>query len=181
MNQRNVRRLSFFIMLALFLSLTHAFAQEENSASRALVLREAKQDGKTTAAIDAYLIGDILEVKVTAKMYATKPEIANIILVGPKIGRMSPETRKTVTSSTEEDAPYPTSKRTAFISFGDKAKDKKTRSTITRELVEFKIPTDKILPDRLYQIWVKVENSQSGGEVYGFKFDLKEFPRLILK
>ncbi len=157
-----------------------SYAQEENSASRTLVLRKAKQDGKTTAAIDVYLIGDILEVKITAKMYATKPEIANIILVGPKIGRMSPKTKKTVTSSTEEEVPYPTSKRGAFISFGNKARTGKTRSAITRELVEFKIPTDKIVPDRLYQIWVRIEGSQGGGEVHGFKFDLKELPRLIL-
>jgi len=165
----------------LFSFLSSSYAQEGKAQERTLVLREAKQDGKTTVAIDAYLTGDILEVKVTAKMYATKPRISNIILVGPGIGRLSPLTKKTVASSTQEEEPYPTSKRGAFISFGTRTKTEKATGTVTKEMVEFKITADKIMPAKLYQIWVRVESSQSGGQPQGFKFDLKDFARLISK
>ncbi len=167
--------------VAVFFSAVSSYAQETWVEERTPVLREAKQDAQTTLAIDAYLIGDVLEVRVTARMYAAKPEISNIILVGPKIGRLSPQTKRTVTSSVEDEAPYPMSKRGAFINFGSKTRTGKGRGTLTREQVEFKLPADKIMPQRVYQIWVRVKSAQSGGTVHGFKFDLKDFAGLVAK
>jgi hypothetical protein len=152
---------------------------EEKSNKRILVIRQAKQDRKTTVAVEAYLINDILEVTVIARMYAAKPRIYNVILVGPKLGRISPKTRKTLLSTIEEEAPFPTSERRGFISFSKKTKNKKAKGTLTKELVKFEIPTEKIIPDRRYQLWIKVESMRKGGKIQGFKFNLENFPKLI--
>jgi len=158
-----------------------SFAQEEEGAERILVLREAKQHKKTTVAVEAYLISDMLEVTVMVRMYAGKPSIFNVILVGPKLGRISPKTSETVTATVEDEAPFPTTKRGGFISFGKKTETKEAKGTLTKELFRFRIPTDKIVPGKRYQIWVKVQSrkGKEKGKIRGFKFDLESLAQLI--
>lgn len=158
-----------------------SYAQEGEAQKRILVIREAKQHKETTAAVKAYLIDDVLEVTVIARMYATKPRIYNVIVVGPKLGRMSPTTRKTLVPTVEGEEPFPTTERGAFISFGERTKTKEAKGTLTEELLEFKLPPEKIRPGKKYQLWVRVESMQRGGEIEGFKFDLKDLPTLISK
>lgn len=157
-------------------------SQEEDVVERLMVLREAKQHRKTSVAVEAYLVGDILEVTVIARMYAVKPRIFSMIIVGPGLNRISAKERRTLYSKVEgEEAAFPTEDRGGFIRFSEKTKDKKLKGTLTRELHKFKIPADKIIPNKRYQLWVKVESMRKSGKITNFKFDLKELPQLISK
>ena len=159
----------------------YAQEQEEEAIERIFVLREAKEDRKTTVAVEAYLAEDILEVKAIVRMYAEKPRIYNMLIVGPRLGRLGCKARQTLGPTMEEEAPYPTGKRGGFIIFAQK-EDKKAKGTLMKELFKFKIPRDKIVSGKRYQLWVAVESKTRGGGVpRKFKFDLKDLPQLILQ
>ena len=168
------------IMGILLSALNFSYAQEQEDAEGILVLREAKEYRKTTVAAQVYLIDDILEVTVIARMYAEKPRFYKVSIVGPKLGRLSPKTREELTSMMEEETPYPTTKKGIFISFGKKTKTKKARGTLIRELFQFKIPRDKIVPGKHYQLRVAVESkTRGGGMPVKFKFDLQDLPEFL--
>jgi len=157
-------------------------SQEEGHQERTLVLRQAKEFRKSTVAVEVYLIGNILEAKVTARMmHATKPRIYNAIIVGSKLGRLSSETRKTLPANLEQEEPYPTARKDkGFIHFGKKEKTKHSKGTPTRELIEFRIPKDKIVEGKKYRLWVQIMSMQKkGGKYKTFKFDLENLPELI--
>ena len=183
-----MRKLFILTVIAGFLlsvsNFLYAQEQEEEAGveERIYVLREAKEDRKTTVAVGVYLLDDILEVKVIVRMYAEKPKIYNLLIVGPKLGRLSCKTRKELLATMEEEEPYPTSKRGGFILFAQKNKDKKAKGTLIKELFRFNIPKDKIIPGKRYQLWVSVDSKTRGGGVpLKFKFDLKNLPQLILQ
>jgi len=167
------------IIYLLISAINFSFAQEENSTERIPILREAKQYRETTVAVDAYLIGNNLEVTVLARMYGTKPKIYNVIVVGPKIGRMSPQTKEILYPTVEEEGLYPMTKPDGFLGLTKKTKMEKTKGTLTKELVKFKIPSDRVISGRRYQLWVKVESLQAGGEEKEFKFELKNLAELL--
>lgn len=163
------------IVGVLFSTSIFCYAQE-----KVLVLREAKERQKTTAAVEVYLIGDILEVTVTARMYAEKPRIFSLLLVGPKLGRLSATERETLfADSTRGEDIFLTEEIGGFIRFDEKKKEKKLKGTLTRELHKLKIPIDKVVPGKHYQLWVKVDSLQRGGKPQNFKFDLPNFPQLF--
>jgi len=149
------------------------------AGERVLIIREAKKSRHTTVAVEAYLDGDILEVKVIARMRRTKPRIYNVIFIGPKAGRVVPDARETLYPTMEGEEPFPTKEREGFISFDKKVKTKKARGTLTKELLKFRIPVDRIIAGRRYQIWVKIESMQRGGNKESFKFDLKNFSQFF--
>jgi len=162
-------------MGVLFSISNFSFAQK--GAERILVLREAEQRKKTTVAVEAYLISDILEVAVTVrtKMRAAKLRIFKMLLVGPKLGRISPKTAETIAVTVGDEAPFPTT-------MGSKTEMKIITGTPTKELFRFEIPADKIVPGGTYQIWVDVQNreGQEKGRIQRFKFDLENLAQLIL-
>ncbi len=149
------------------------------SKERVLIIREAKKSRHTTVAVEAYLEGDILEVKVIARMRRTKPRIYNVIFLGPKVGRVVPDVRETLYPAMEGEESFPTKEREGFISFDEKVKTKEARGTLTKELLKFRIPADRIIAGRRYQIWVKVESMQRSGDRESFKFDLENFPQFF--
>ncbi len=156
-------------------------AQEEDSMGTILILREAQEFGDTTVAVEAHLIGDILQAKITARMHGTKPKIHNAIIVGPGLGRLSIESKEVLLATAEEERPYPTSKKDrAFIDFRQKAETKIAKGALTRELMIFKIPRNKIVKGKKYQLWVQVESLQRGGKYKTFKFHLDNLPGLML-
>ena len=110
----------------------------------------------------------------------SKPRIYNAIVVGPKIGRLSSETRTTLTASLEQEEPYPTlSKDKGFVNFGKGEKVKEHKGTLTRELIEFRLPKDKIKKGKKYSLWVQIASMKKGDKYKTFKFDLKDLPELI--
>ena len=153
----------------------------QETPERRLVIREGKQSRANIVAVETYLVGnDILEVTVEARMYAQKPKINDVIMVGPRLGRIHYKTRETVHATLEEEEPIPITKQGGFIVFGKRTKTKKPKGTLTKELFKLKIPTDKIVPGKRYQLWVQVESKTSGGgRPLRFKFDLKDLPELI--
>ena len=160
--------------------LNFSFAQEEG-AERILMVREAKQHKKTTVAVEAYLVGDVLEVTAMARMqkHTTKLRIYNIMVVGPKLGRICPKTREILAARTEEEAPFSTIRLGGFTGDTKKTKEKKPKGTLTKELAKFKIPADKIIPGKRYQLWVDVQSVQKKGRPMRFKFDLENLAQLI--
>lgn len=180
---RKIFLLPAIIGILLFTSVS-SYAQEEDAAERVLVLRQARQHRKTSAAVEAYLIGNVLEVKVVARIHRAKPRIFSLILVGPGIGRISAKERKTLfAKAKDENLSFPTDERGGFITFSARTKDKKLKGTLTRELHKIEIPVDKIRSDKRYQLWVKVESMKlgAGGKLTTFKFNLEDFPELLGK
>ena len=159
------------------------FAQDEAAEGRILVLREAKETQDTSAAVEVYLVDDILEVTVYALMYATRPKIYNVLVVGPGLGRMSPQERQTVYPKAEDRDIFfqTTDVDGGLIRFSKRTKKKKMEGTLTKELVRFRIPAEKIRPDGRYQLRLHLESMQSSGQTRRFRFDLKDLPDLILK
>jgi len=160
---------------------------QEGSGERILVLREAQEFRDNTVGVDVYLTGNILEVKVVARMPRSRPNIYNAIVVGSRLGRLSPASRKTVLQTTEEEEPYPVTERGAFISFRKKEKTKRTKGRLARELLFFDIPRDRIVKDKKYKLWVQIKSEQEagyrqkGGRYITFKFDLEKLPELVLQ
>ena len=164
----------------LFSFLDICYAQEEEVVEPILVIREGKQSKSNIVAVETYLIDDVLEVTVEARMYAQKPKINDVILVGPRLGRIHYKTREIVYTTLEEEEPYPITKQGGFIVFGKRTKTKKPKGTLTKELFKIKVPKEKILPGKRYQLWVEVESkTDSGGRPLRFKFDLKDLSQLI--
>jgi len=113
-------------------------------------------------------------------MYSTKPRIYNIILVGPKIGRLSPKEKQVLypQAGEEETAFLTENTNPGLISFGKKTKEKKLKGTLTKELFRFKIPVDQIMPDRRYELRIEIESMQSAGQGKKFTFKLDKLPQV---
>ena len=172
----------FYLASYMATDLNFAYAQEEEqNTERQLVLREAKEYRKSTVAVEAYLTDNILEAKVTARMYATKPKIHNAIIVGSRLGRLSIDSKEVLLATVEDEEPYPTSKKDrGFISFSKK-KTKQSEGTLTRELMIFEIPRDKVVKGKRYELWVQIMSMQKGGKYKTFKFDLEDLAELLSK
>jgi hypothetical protein len=170
-----------FVVLVLLSVFSKSFIISAQEEEKTLLLREAKQSRKTTVAVEAYLIDKhIVEVKVIARMYAQKPRIYNVIIVGPRLGRISPLTRETLKLGLEPQEPFPTKERKGFISFGPREKEKQPKGRLTQEVLKFKIPVHKLIPGKCYQLWVKIESMAKGGKIQNFKFDIPDFAETLL-
>ena len=145
------------------------------------VIREAEEKRDSSVAVEAYLIGDILEVKVSVRMPNARPKIDNVIVVGPRIGRISPDTIEQIYAGLEEEASYRTTKRSGFISFEDRTTTKKLKGTVVRKSYRFKMDREKIISDGLYQLWIKIkeEGLSKKGRITPYKFDLVKLPELL--
>jgi hypothetical protein len=163
-----------------FLLFTFSYAQD--IPERKLVLRQAQESGNTTVAVEAYLAGDILEATVYARMYGAKPRIFNIILAGPKLGRLSPRSKETIypKAEEEEEVSFPTTDLVGTIRFSKRTQEKAASGTLTRELSKFKVPAQKILPNKRYELRILVESMQNPGKTESFFFPLKDFDKLFL-
>lgn len=176
-----VKRLIFLSVVIFILSciLNYSYAGQSDISGPALVIREGKQLKKTTVAVEGYLYDGILEVKVEARMYAERPKIIDVMLVGPRLGRVHYKTREDIPVSLEEEDPYLITKVDGLISFSNRTKDKVPKGTLTKELFKIKVPVEKIQPGKRYQLWVEVESKRRGGRFPKFKFNLKKLPELI--
>ena len=176
------------LCLAAFISTgsNYSYAQEGQEegieeAGPLLLLREAKEYRDSTVAVEAYLTDNILEAKVTARMYGTKPKIHNVLVVGPKLGRLSIESKEVLLATVEDEEPYSTSKKDkGFISFA-REKTKQAEGTLTREMMVFEIPRDKVMKGRRYEFWVQIMSMQKGGKYKTFKFDLEDLAGALSK
>jgi hypothetical protein len=165
----------FLSIISIITLLSYAKAQEI-AIEKVRILREAQEYEKSTVAVDAHLKDDILQVIIIARMDGTKPRIYNSIVVGPKLGRLSCESREVLLATVEEEEPFLTKRKDkAFISFTKGEEVKKAKGTLTRELFVFKIPIDRIIKGKKYELWVQIESLQKGGKYKTFKFDLENF------
>jgi len=156
--------------------------QIQEVAGPILVLYEAKERTKSAVAVEGYLIDDIFEVTVIAKMYGTKPLIHKVLVVGAKLGRLSPQERQTIYPKAEDQEAFYKTKdiEGGIIRLKKREKEKKLKEgALTKELARFKIPTDKIVENKRYQLWVKIESMQRGGVFESFKFELEDFPKFF--
>lgn len=175
----------FTLLVAGICSLVFVFSYAEDEMERKLVLRQAQKQGNTSVAVEAYLIGDILETTVYVRMYSSKPKIFNILLVGPKLGRLSPRSKTTLYPKVEEqeaDLTFPTTDiRGGHIRFSKRTEEKVSQGRLTRELAKFKIPRKRILAKRRYELRILVESMQRSGQTEYFRFPLKDFAQLFLE
>ncbi len=173
-----MKRFNLLLLAGIFSFFLFSFTQAQAS-ERKMILREAKERGRASVAIEAYLTDDILEVTVYARMYATKPKIFGVILAGPKLGRLGFLTKEILYPKAEEEDEelvFPTKDvQGGYIRFSKKTRDKKTQGALTREMVKFKIPIEKILPNKPYELRVKIESMQTPGEIETFEFPLNDF------
>ena len=184
MIQGKVKKLKqpiIFLLSILFAGSFICFAQEDSSSQGILLIREGKQLKKTTVAVEGYLYNDILQVQVEVRMYAERPKIVDVVFTGPKLGRIHYNTRQDLPITLKEEDPYNITRVDGMISFGKRTRVKKPKGTLTKELFRIKLPVDKIISGKLYQLWVEVESKRRGGRIPKFKFDLKKLPELVLK
>jgi hypothetical protein len=165
---------------AVFIAIT-ACALETDATERIRVIREAKEDSEAAVAVEGFTEKDIFSVKVTVRIEGATPNIYSVLLVGPNLGRMSPTSIESLYAVTEQEEPYQTIMRGAFISFGNDAKSKSLQGRVTRKRAEYRIPAGTIKPEGDYQIWVRVESSKKRGRITTYRFDLEEFPELFNK
>jgi len=177
--KRTARGAAYFMVMIAILFLFNTC--DSIAAEKVPVIREAAEKRGNSVAVEAYLIGDILEVRVSVRMPNARPKINNVIVVGPKIGRISPDEIEQVYAGLEEEAPYRTTKRSGFISFESRTATKKLKGTVVRKLYRFKMDREKIVSDGLYQLWIKIkeEGSRRKGRITPYKFDLDKLPELL--
>ena len=180
------KRLTMLALLAgiLFSSPSVCRAQEEDPDKGVLVIREAQEFGDNNVAVIGYLKGNIFEVKVVAGMFRTKPEIDNCIVVGPKLGRLSASQKETIYPKAEdevEDDVFMTDDVDGafLLRFSKQRKKRQIKGALTRELYRYKIPKDKIIKGKKYELRVKIESTQNPGIGERFTFKLENFPELI--
>lgn len=150
--------------------------QHQDDTGRVFVVREAKDFRTTGVAIEGYLVHDIFEVKVEARMYAERPKISTVKVVGPKLGSQSFQAKEAILAGIEEEEPFETTQQQGILRVFDKRKKtKKLKGTVTKELFKIKIPADKIVEGKRYWLWVYVESKTQGGHADTFKFELKDF------
>lgn len=173
----------FFILagaLYFLLEITCFSYGQDDKAPKQLLLRQAMQVEQNIVAVEAYCIGDILEVKVRVRMYSERPKITNVLIVGPKLGRLSYKRKKDLPLDFKDEEPYPAVKKGGFISFGKKQKIKQPEGTLTQELFKFEVPWKKIVLNKHYQLWVDIESKTRGGRrPMKFKFDLDKIHDVI--
>ncbi len=172
--------LAILITAICFTNVVFCFAQNDNDG-RVLIMRQAQERKKTIVSVEAYLIEDIIELTLSARMYAAKPKFFNITIAGPKIGRLAPKTREMIyaVSTEEEDSILTTELEGGILRTSKKNKVKKAEGTLTKELVKFKIPRGKIIPGGRYRLWIKIEGMQGKIPIQTFKFSLDNLPELI--
>ncbi|MBD3264660.1 MAG: hypothetical protein GF375_06130 [Candidatus Omnitrophica bacterium] len=152
----------------------YSFCQKEEEST--LIAREGKQVRRDTVAIEAYAIHNILRVNVEARMYSERPKISKVLLVGPKIGRMTYYRKEEIPINLEEKTPYLISKKGGLFSSRDNTEEKDPKGTLTHELFEFKVP-GKIVSGKKYELWVYIEgkNSAASSRPQRFSFNLPNF------
>ena len=153
---------------------------EEEFSKEVFVIREAKDFRDVEAAVEGFLIDNIFEVLVEARLIQQRPRISYVAVVGPKLGRKSFETKRSVLKGIEEDMPFETTEEQGvFRLFGKRKKERKLKGTVTKEIFQIRIPAEKIKNKKRYWLWVYVESKQQGSTIHKFKFELKDFPRLL--
>ena len=172
------------ICIAVFCVTAALCAQVRAGEDGIPVLREAQEFGDNAVAVEVYLMDNILEARITARMHGTKPKVYNAIVVGSGLGRLSFESKEVLLASIadEDEEPYLTKdKSRGIISFREKEKAKFARGTLTRELVQFVIPEDRVRKGKKYRLWIQIESLQRGGKYKTYKFDLEKFAELLLE
>ncbi len=151
-------------------------------AEKELILREGKQVRDDVVAVEVYVVENILEVRVEVRMYSQRPKITNVMLVGPRIGRLSSDLKEEIPLALKEDDPYLVRSEGGVVSSGEKRKKKKLKGTVAKELFKIKVPWEKIVPDKRYQLWVDVESkTRGGGRPQKYRFNLENFSQHALK
>lgn len=175
----------FIVVLTALMLIFHvcpSLSQDKNPEGKSLLLRKAEQRKDTIVAVEAYIYGNILEMTVSARMHGSKPKIFNINIIGPKLGRLSPLARQMIFADAEEEDPFLTEDlEGGHIRFSKKIKEAKAKGTLTKELITFKIPPDKIVLGKEYKLWIKVEGMQGATTIETFKFDLEGLDKLVLQ
>lgn len=159
--------------------LTYCFAQ--GAEEGILILREAKQYGKTNVSAQAYLKDDILEVRVGARVYGDKPKIDNVLVVGPKLGRLSAKAKTTIYASEEAEAEIAVSESRGVLGFGARSEVRKKKGVLVREQYKFKIPKEKMVSGKRYELRIKIDSPKIDSKSIRFKFLLKDLARHILE
>lgn len=144
-------------------------------------MSEARQYGKASVSVEAYLKDLILEVTVSARVYADRPKIDNVIVVGPRLGRLSAKA-KTSLFATEEDEEEPeVTESRGLLGFGSRSTARKKKGVLVKERYKFKIPPKKIVSGKRYELRVKIDSPKIDSKSIRFKFELKDFARHVLE
>lgn len=171
------------VFSTIFLIIFCSFSQQLAASQKQLVIRQAQEDSKGAVAVEAYLDGNTLEAKVSARMTKGRPSIENVVLMGPAIGRIVPATVKQLYATSEEEPPYETVQRKGFISFRKGQTTKRIKGGVTRKLVTFVLPEEQIKKGKDYYIRVKINSAKqtagSPGKSTKFDFDVSKIAKMI--
>jgi len=151
---------------------TGSMAAEETVQNETLVIREGLQIKQTGIAVEGRYLDGVLDVAIEVRMYSERPRIRNVQIVGPKLGRMSYDRKKNIPLGLEEEDPYEIKRKGHWRPGSFRTERKKLKGTVTRERFLFKIPWDKIVPGKKYQLWIDVDSKTREGKGKKYKFAL---------
>ena len=168
-------------ILVTALGCVSVYGQEGASEKGRLILHQAKQYKKAQVGVEAHLKGDILEVMVATKVYADRPKIDNVIVVGPRLGRLAPKAKETLYAGERETAPFEATESRGLFGFGSRSKAREIKGALIRELFKFKIPPGRLIKGRRYELRVRIDSQKIPGKFLKFEFELKDLARLMLE
>jgi len=171
----------FLSTVFLFSAFNFSFAQEQENKEKILIIKEGQEVRENVVAVEAYYLGEgVLEVAVEARMQRQRPKISNILVVGPRLGRLRHAAKEEIPVSLKEEKAYPVTREGGILSTGDKTEVKQLQGTEVKEIYKFKIPKDKIIPGKRYQLWIDLESKTRGGDrPMKFKFNLEKLNEAV--
>jgi len=176
---------SIFALIVVLLGVSVAGPLTVMAEDETLILKQAFEDRRAAVGVEVYLSGNILKTKVSACMENVRPMIENIIIVGPKIGRLVPKTVKQLYATLEDqETEYETYKIGGFVG-SDKPKSKPLIGSISRKVATFEIPVEKIKKDGKYLLRVRVSAAKQAqskaGKTTKFRFELDKLAEALGK
>jgi hypothetical protein len=174
-----MKKVAYFILGILLFIGGICYAQADPQG--ALVIRQGKQLKKIVVTVEAYLVGDILEITAGVRKRGERIKINGVALQGPRIGKIHYRSRKRLPPSVEDEdeEPYPVTKVDGLIMFGNRTKEKIPQGRLNKALFKLKVPTDKIVRGKPYELIVDVESEEKRTRIPKFRFELEDFAEIV--
>ena len=161
-------------LAALFL-VTPLFSTDEDPSGGVLVIREGQQLKATFVTVEAWLTGEILEVTVGVRKRRERMKVDDLFLTGPGLGKIRYASRKNLPPSVEDEdeAPFEVTVLGGLMKFGSRTKEKVPVGRLNKVLFKLKVPVDKIVPGKKYELVVEIESEEKAKRVPKFRFELE--------
>jgi hypothetical protein len=171
----------FLSLAALLFFSPLSFCAEDDPSDRIPVIREGQQLKTTIVTVEAWLAGQILEVTVGVHRRRERMKVNDLVLTGPGLGKIRYRSRKSLPPSVEDEdeETFEVTRLDGLIKFGSRTREKVPLGRLNRVLFKLKVPVDKIVSGKKYELVVEVESEEKAKRVPKFTFELEDFAEKI--